>query len=57
MALEGTLRMYEKNQPHLTNVFNGAVGNFGQNSTHFTQTANTGISTETVVQLVPSVPT
>jgi hypothetical protein len=52
MALEGTLRMHEKNPPHLTNVFNGPVGNFAQNSTHFTQTANTGISTETIAQLV-----
>jgi hypothetical protein len=52
MALEGTLRMHEKNPPHLTNVFNAPVGNFAQNSTHFTQTANTGISTETIARLV-----
>ena len=44
MALEGTLRMHERNPPHLTNVFNGPVGNFAQNSSHFTQTASSGVS-------------
>jgi len=52
MALEGALHMHEKNPPHLTNVFNGPVGNFAQNSTHFIQTANTGTSTETIARLI-----
>ena len=52
MALEGTLRMHEKNPPHLTNVFNGPVSNLAQNSTHFTQTAKTGVPAETIARLV-----
>jgi hypothetical protein len=52
MALEGTLRMHEKNPPHPTNVFNGPVGNFAQNSTHFTQTATNLLSAETIARLV-----